>query len=234
MMLHTLYVVFLSVSFAAATTKGAIPETSGPFSWTAALGTLFFGAVGAALGGFLTKSGEIKAISNNIAEIKEHQKEIRAVTKQVESKIDQYYWHHQRLWDLRRDIGIEAIKQVGLLDRAFVEGRAALNVALRGVPESQQAEVSRLIVTAKDQHEAAQRAFYQALETMQLIFPTPVIEQMKEVEAASRRLIELLDPRCSEDQQKGLLLDFQSKKLRLSSLVRNEMLKPDLPPLEAP
>jgi hypothetical protein len=228
-MIHILHTLFSSLSL---TMREAAQEGSGTLGWFNAITGLVGGCIGALAGSYWKKSGEIKAIRDNIELVKQDQKEIREATKQVESKIEQQYWHYQRLWDLKRKIGFEAVKQIAALSRSFALGQAALNEA-RKRPDSD--EVLRLINKAKEQHEEAQDAFWQAQATMQLIFPELVIEQMNKVAATAEDMIRLLEPApVPQDQQAQLVGRFYSERNQFSKLIRNEMLKPTPSSSEAP
>jgi len=83
------------------------------------------GILGGAVGAFLSKRAEIQAIHSQLGHVVAEAKLTRQATKDVEGKIDQYYWQHQRIWEIKRDVYIDVVKQLGQVRAHLADVAAA-------------------------------------------------------------------------------------------------------------
>jgi hypothetical protein len=189
--------------------------------WFTAVTGVIGGAIGGLLGGYFSKRGEIQAIHSQLDKVVAETSETRKATL----NIDQDFWHRQRLWDLKRDIAIEMMKQVGALHEIVYSAVATAQVLWDNLPAP---GTTKLIASAQEiltRYNECVASFYRISGAIPLVFSENVASQMDNVDNAARDAVRLVEQPFSRAERQALIAGFNEAKNRLGALVQEEMKK---------
>ena len=145
----------------------------------------------------------------------------REATKEVENKIDQYYWQNQRLWEVKRDTYIEVVKSLGKV-RATVSDLvgATASKSLDWEKKEDRDKADKSFIDAGKAFWESFEAFVISKTLTMLVAPEPLVNRFKETNnaIAQIRTQSLLSASSPEDMH-TLLERGQHLALMIENLV---------------
>ncbi|HKM82576.1 MAG TPA: hypothetical protein VJY15_16650 [Candidatus Acidoferrum sp.] len=85
-----------------------------------ALTALASSGVGLYLGAYLRKKAENLATREDLDKLVEQVRAVTTATKEIEARISDEAWNREKMWELKRDVLLEAVKGLGDCFQAFL------------------------------------------------------------------------------------------------------------------
>jgi hypothetical protein len=142
-----------------------------------------------------TKKGENLATKEDLQDVLDQVKAVTRTTEEIKTELSEKTWSKQRHWDMKRDAALDVMKIFGEMEQILN------NVFHIGNPETIARSKQSVVLAndhiqdyrnALDQYLAAIRKFWQASDTIALVFSTEVSKHMDAVQNALARLAALL------------------------------------------
>ena len=142
-----------------------------------------------------TKKGENLATKEDLQNVLEQVKAVTRTTEEIKTDLSEKAWSKQRHWDMKRDAALDVVKIFGemeqILNNVFhirnpetiTRSKQTVELANDHIQDNK---------NALDQYLAAIRKFWQAKETVALVFSIEVSKHMNAVQNALAQLAALL------------------------------------------
>src|ERR1700722_320823 len=138
-----------------------------------------------------TKKGENLATKEDLQNVLEQVKAVTRTTEEIKTDLSEKAWSKQRHWDMKRDAALDVVKIFGemeqILNNVFhirnpetiTRSKQTVELANDHIQDNK---------NALDQYLAAIRKFWQAKETVALVFSIEVSKHMNAVQNALAQL----------------------------------------------
>lgn len=176
------------------------------------------GWVGAYIGAYLKKSGENRAIHENLKKLLQQTSAVTEVTKKIEANISIDLWSRQQRWDVQKSALLESLKEL-----ASAEALLWAMVHACSGKDRETTEGAQRCKAASDQYMNAINAFWRTQLAMSIVSGKQISDKFEKIDRLMAVVRNKTIQGATEEIWGKYFEQIQAGKRELGAVIRNEL-----------
>jgi hypothetical protein len=200
---------------------------SEPNTWIVPLLSFLGGAGGGIFGGYLSKRGEIAAISRKLDEVVRQNNRIVEESEEIKTRLSERSWARQRKLELQRDIGVELVGMYGELLSKMQDFNTAALARQRAV-DNQDEGARQIAIGRRDnayrEYSEIMQKYVRYRERSRLVFSSDISARVdEEIRSFADIMHQVENDGRFTNETPGLLRIVSERQEDLVTALRREM-----------